>query len=346
MGGTGTTQGIVHRQTQGLIDGWIRGAVRASQRVLLAAAFATGAQQALAQAYPNKPVTVIVPSAANSGGTNVALRYITDKLRDRLGQPFLIEFRPGGVTTVGTLAMLRAPADGYTISTVNSGFASSAVYTIPYTAADFAPITEHMIIWTAFVVGGPMPVKNFAEFIQYAKSRPAGVQISLATVGPLPQLFSYDMGQRLGFSFLYVPYKGSADIFQGMGGGHVDSTFAAVGAADALAAEGKLKVIALAMPKRSPKYPDIPVISEYLPGFEFGGWGAFVASAKAPKPIIQHLSSEIQAIMKNPEVPPMWDKFGLVAVSSTPEELGEIIRKETEYFDRLAKGIGMKPLTP
>jgi tripartite-type tricarboxylate transporter receptor subunit TctC len=301
---------------------------------------------AWAQTYPSKPVTVIVPSAPNSGGTNSALRYVTEKLKDRTGQPFLIDFRPGGITTVGTLAMLRAPADGYTISTANSGFASSAVYVLPYAAADFAPISLYIGIWTAFVASGNLPVKNFAEFIQYAKSRPAQNQVSLATVGPLPQLFSYDLGQRLGFSFLYVPYKGSAEIFQAMGGGHVDATFAAVGAADALAAEGKLKLLALSMPKRSPKYPEVPVVAEYVPGWEFGGWGAFIASAKVPRPIVQRLSNEVREILQSPEVPAMFDKFGVVPTSNTPDELTEMIRKENEYFDRLAKGVGLKPITP
>lgn len=303
------------------------------------------AQTAAPSTWPNRPIRLILPSAAGGAG-DITSRLIAQKLSDRLGQQVVVENRAGGAGVVGSTAIARAAPDGYTVGLLSaSTHAASAALNpdLPYKAdADFAPIS--IIGDLPIVVAGypGLEAKNIGELVAAAKAKPGSITNGWAAT--LPYLAALLFSQRTGIALNHIPYKGSGQASMDLVEGRIQIQFGTISPILALLREGKLKPYAVTSIKRTRALPDTPTIAEtMLPGFDASLWLAWGAPAGTPVPIIRRLNKEIVAILKEKEIQDAFAHHGVDVVSSTPEELGaRIVNEVATYRDIVAK-TGISP---
>jgi len=323
-------------------------AVRAIGVVVAAALTmsAAVAQTASPSTWPNRPIRLILPSAAGGAGDTTS-RLIAQKLSDRLGQQVVVENRAGAAGVVGSTAIARAEPDGYTIGllTASTHAASAALNPdLAYKAdTDFAPIS--MIGDLPIVIAGysGLPAKNLAELVAAAKSKPSSIANGWAAT--LPYLAALLFSQRTGIQLNNVPYKGSGQASMDLVEGRIQIQFGTITPILALLRDGKLKPFAVTSAKRTGALPDTPTVAEaLLPGFDASLWLAWGAPAGTPDPIIRRLNKEIVEIIKEKDIQDAFAHHGVDAVSSSPEELAARIKKEiAAYRDIVAKtGISLR----
>jgi tripartite-type tricarboxylate transporter receptor subunit TctC len=309
---------------------------------IAALGFTAGAH---AQNYPTKPVKLINPWTP-AGPAELLARQIGTKLQESLGQPFIIESKPGANGTIGATYVAKAPADGYTILFSHVGpmaIHPAVVDKMPYdTLKDFEPITQVAAGALVFLVRNDIPAKNVRELIAYAKANPG--KLSCGSVGPAStsHLACEQLNMLGGVSTVHVPYKGSAPVVTDMLGGTIAISFLNIAGVKAQIDAGQIRAIGVSTLKRSAVLPDLPAMSEVLPGFEVNSWYGMMAPAGTPKAIVSLLQRETAKILKSPDVQERLKALGLEPVGSTPEEHAKQLRSDLERWAKLAKAVQLK----
>lgn len=299
-----------------------------------------------AAGYPNKPVRWIVDFPAGGLSDTIA-RTVGAKLQESLGQPFVVDPRPGAGGLVAYGLGAKATADGYTISIVSAPFSVNLnLYEkLPYdTFRDFAPISLMATAPNVLVTGPTIPVKTVQELIAYAKSRPGGANFGSVGNGSSPHLTGELFKTRAALNATHVPFNGSGPALNDLMAGRVDFMFVNYPAARPLARAGRLQILASADDKRLRAFPDVPTIAESgFPGFRSTTWVGSAAPAGTPERIIDTLNREMVRILKLEDVRERLDLLGFEARGSTPGEFRAFLKEEVKRWQRVIKDAGIKP---
>ena len=309
-------------------------------RMLIAGIAAAIAASAAAQPYPNKPVKLINPWTP-AGPAELLARIVGTKLQESLGQPFIIESKPGANGTIGATYVAKAPPDGYTILFSHVGpmaISPAVVDKMPYdTLKDFEPITTVAAGALVLLVRNDIPVKNLRDLIAFGKANPG--KLTCGSVGPASTThFACELLNLLGgISTIHIPYKGSAPVIQDMLGGQISIAFINIAGVKPQLDAKQLRPLGVTTLKRSGVLPDVPTMSEVLPGFEVNSWYGMMAPAGTPKEIVHLLQRETAKALKLPDVAERLRQFGLDPVGSTPEEHAAQLRSDLERWAKVAK---------
>lgn len=310
---------------------------------VLAAALAVGS--ASAQQFPTKPIRLIVPFAPG-GATDYMGRTIAQKLSESLGQPVVVDNRPGANAILGTDMVAKAAPDGYTLLLNAFGHATNPylVAKLPYdTVKDIAPITL-LVTGPLLLVAHPsVPANNVKELIAYLKANPNKLNYASGGIGS-SQHFAMELLQNVsGTKMTHIAYKGTAPAYVDLLAGTTSMMFDNLVTAMPQVKAGKLKAIAVSTPQRMSQVPDVPTVMESgLPGFETGIWHGILTTAGTPKPIIDRLNSEIVKALNAPDVKEQFLARGLIPVGGTPEQFDAFIRSEMGKWSKVIKEAGIK----
>jgi len=316
---------------------------------LLSAAAAAGAWPALwaQESFPARPIRVIVPFAPG-GAIDVAVRVMTDRVAVEIGQPVVVEAKPGAATIIGADAAAKAPPDGYTVlvttssTTINN---AGAYKRLPYDpAASFAPVT--LVSLGSVMFSGPAnaPYANLQEFAQWAKAQNRPISYGTWGKGSSAHLFGELLRTRHGLPMQHVPYKGDVSALTDVRGGVLDTTFSSPVSARPLVRAGAIKALGMTGPRRSGGLPDLPTFGEQgFAGFELAGYVAVYVPAGTPKPIIDRLNKAFVAAIRTPEVSQRLIDQGQDPIASTPEELAEVYQRDAPQWLALMKTAGVEP---
>jgi tripartite-type tricarboxylate transporter receptor subunit TctC len=315
-------------------------------RTLLAALLCLAALGAQAQTYPAKPIRILIAQAPGSA-TDVISRVVANRLGEALGQPIVIEARPGAGGVLGTEAAARSGADGYTLFMANNSTHGSnpALYAkLPYDAVnDFAPITLVASVPYVLVVDPSLPVKNVDELIKLAKSAPGKMNFASAGNGSTHQFCGELLKSMAGIDMVHVPYKGSPPAIAGLLGGEVQMMFANLTDIGSQLKSGRVKALAVTTPKRAPLLPEVPTLEEAgYPGFEIESWFGLLAPHGTPAPIIARLNAETVKVLARDDVKQTLNAQGLQLEPGTPEQFAAHIKREIAKFTRIARAAGIK----
>ncbi len=299
---------------------------------------------ASAQTYPSKAVKLVVPFPAGSATDQIA-RVVGQQLQESLGQPFVVENKPGAQGSIAATEVARAAPDGYTLMlTTNTPQAAnvSLFKKLNYDPVkDFAPIARLGTISFMIMVRPDFPAKNLKEFLHHAKANPGKLSAGYGSAGSqVSQAMLRSMGK---IDFIDVPYKGLPQAITDVMGGQISFTFADLANALAQIKGGKLRGIAVTSQKRSALAPDVPAIAEELPGYELIAWFALVAPAATPAPVVSRLHDITVKSLAKPEVAARFATLGTDVAPMNPEQLGGFIRSEIAKWAKMAREAGIQP---
>ncbi len=316
----------------------------AAAAVLLTAA--AGVEGAWAQAYPNKPIKIIVPFPPGNT-VDTQSRLIGPKMQERLGQPVIVENRLGASGMLGMGVVAKSPADGYTLGAGQGGNLCVLPHTsknVPYDALkDFQPIALTTTNYLVIYAYAGAPFKTFPEMIAYAKANPGKMTVATNGEGGFPHLAMEHLRLMAGFTYNYIPYKGSAQIGTDVMGGQVMMAFDGVAGAMPAIRSGKVNLLAVTSKKRAAFWPDKPSASEFVPGYDSGGWFGFVAPAGVPRDIAVKLNAEINRAMNAPEVVEKMVNSGMVVANESVQYFEDLIKHDYAKYGKLVRDIGFKP---
>lgn len=312
----------------------------------LSIGLAPGAASAqTAKDYPNKPIHLVAPIPPG-GSTDVLLRDVARRLQERWGQPAVVENKPGGAASIGTAAVARAPADGYTLLLVNSGHAINGhVYAkLPFDPVkDFVPVVQMTSLAVGLFVHPSVPAKNLAEFIALLKSKPGALSFASSGNGGATHLAGESFLLATGTKMVHVPYRGSAPAIADVVAGQVPVSFADVPLAAPFFKTGALRPLAVSSATRSPMLPDVPTFDESgLPGILSSVWVGILAPAGTPADTVQKLNREIVAILREPAMSARLVDQGFEVVAGTPEQFGQLIKADYDRFGVIVRKAGIK----
>jgi len=311
---------------------------RLLQSVALAAAMSAGG--AMAQAWPSKPVSLIVPFPAG-GTTDVLARALAEKLTLSLGQTVIVESKPGAGATLGADYVAKARPDGYTllVGAVHHTIASSVYKKLPYDfQKDLAPITTIALVPNVLVVNASTPVNNVAELVALLKARPGAYNYGSNGNGTAQHLIGTQFENMTGTDFGHIPYKGSGPLATDLLGGQITMSFDTVTPVLPHIKAGKLRALAVTTARRSSALPDVPTLDEAgLKGFNIGTWFGVLAPVATPKDVLARLNAEMVKVIQSPEFRKRMDEIGAEAIGDSAEHMAQQIRSETEKFAKLVK---------
>jgi len=321
--------------------------IRIAISMVLFAAAGLFAGGAFAQAYPVKPIRLIVP-AAPGDSCDVLSRLIGQKVSERLGQPLTADNRVGAGGQVGLQLIARAAPDGYTIGCGQGGnmvIVPIAHKKVAYdTMKDFVPIMVPVTNFLGLVVHPSVPFKGVKDLVAYGKANPGKLVFGSNGEGAFIH-FSVELLRTMGgFTYLHVPYQGVAPIMTDIMSGRIDSTITSFVSVKPYVDAGRLKLLAIGRATRSPKYPDYPTIAETLPGYENSGWFGFVGPAGMSREQVALLNKEMNRAVTQPDVREKLDSYGLEIHTESPEYFANMIRKDMEKWGKVARDIGFKQL--
>jgi len=301
---------------------------------------------ACAQAYPSKPVRVIV-AFAPGGGADIVARMISQHLSERLGQSFIVENRGGAGGIVGTDAVAKASPDGYTLLFGQQGpnaINPSLYAKLPYDAIrDFAPITQATLYPYVIALHPSVPAANFKELLALARARPGELSYATAGLGSSAQLAAELLMRQAGIKLNHIPYKGAGPALMDTVAGQVSMVFGDAASAAGQARAGKVRAVAVTGARRLPLLAEVPTVAEAgLAGYEAAAWHGWLAPAGTPPAIVKRLQTEIAAILKLPDVRERLARDGLEPVGSTPEQFAAYIRSEIEKWGKVVREAGIK----
>ena len=301
---------------------------------------------AFAQAFPNRPVRLVVPFPAG-GTTDILARAIAEKLSSALGQQFVVDNRPGAGGNIGADIVAKAAPDGYTLlmGTVGTHAINPSLYAkMPYDAMkDFAPVILVAGVPNVLVVNPEVPVKTVSDLIALAKAKPGTINFASSGNGTSIHLSGELFKSMTGVQMSHDPYKGSAPALTDLIGGQVQLMFDNLPSALPFIKGGKLRAVAVTSSKRAPALPDLPTIAESgVPGFEASSWFGILAPAATPKDIIAKINAEANKALQSPEMKEKLLSQGAEAVGNTPEHFAEYIRNETLKWAKVVKDSGAK----
>jgi tripartite-type tricarboxylate transporter receptor subunit TctC len=298
-----------------------------------------------AQSYPNRPVRLVV-GFAPGGGNDITARLLGQWLSERLGQPFVIENRPGAGTNVATEAVVNAAPDGYTILFVAP---SAAINATLYEKLNFnfirdlAPIAGIMRIPNVMVVNPSVPARTVPEFIAYAKANPGKINVASPGVGTSVHLSAELFKMMTGVDMVHVAYKGSAPSLTDLLGGQVQVSFATMPASIEFIRTGKLRALAVTTATRSPALPEVPTVGEFVPGYEVSTWYGLCVRMGTPAEVIDKINKEINAGLADPTIKARLTDLGGITIAGSPGDFGRLIADETEKWAKVIRAANIKP---
>jgi len=311
----------------------------AAVALALPAAFPTAAQ------FPSRPVTLVLPSAPGDP-TDLIARVLQPRMSERLGQPFVIENRPGGSGVIASAAVAKATPDGHTLLLPLSAHSINpiALRNLPYdTFRDFAPVTQ--LARFPLFVGANLSVagSNLREFIEAAKARPGHLNFASPGPGTLGFLVGEEISRRSGLNAVHLAFKGGAPAIQALLADQVQYCAITLNLLGPHFASGKLKPLAVTSGARSPRLPNVPTVAESgFPGFEAYNWIGVFAPAGTPPAVIARLHDELVAALHEPDVVPRLTAVGFEIVGSSPEDLDRLVRREYEHWDKFVREFNIK----
>ena len=325
----------------------IRSAARAAALTLACAALAGAAPFASAQDKFDRPIKLLV--GFPPGGTaDLIARVVADKMKDSLGQPVIVENRPGAIGRIAADAVKAAAPDGTTIMVMPIG----PMAVVPHVYADitydpvkdFTPIAIGATFQFAIAAGPQSGTKKWSEFVAWAKANPGKVSYATSGAGSLPHFFGVLLGKEIGVTMLHVPYKGSAAYVGDLIGGQIPAAIDAIADLTELHRAGKVTILASSGAKRSTALPDVPTFAELgVKDVEALGWFGFFAPAKTPKPIVEALNRAINRALTSPDVAEKLSRVGMDPATGTPEEFGRIVASDYAKWGPIVKASGFKP---
>jgi tripartite-type tricarboxylate transporter receptor subunit TctC len=291
---------------------------------------------AWAQAYPSRPVRVIVPVAAG-GGSDITARLIGQRLSERLGQPFVIENRPGGALNIGTEAVVKAPSDGYTLllatttNTINATLYDKLNFNF---IRDIAPVATISRYTWVMVVHPSFPAKTVPEFIAYAKANPGKINIASGGIGSASHVSGELFRMMTGVNLVHVPYRGQAPALADLLAAQVQVMFPAI--------SSTIEYVAVTTATRSDELPHIPTVAEFVPGYEASGWNGFGSPKSTPTEVIDKLNREINTALADPKIKAQLADLGTTPFAGSPADFGKLISEETEKWGKVIRAANIK----
>ncbi len=317
---------------------------RATVLLTLVTGLATSAH---AQTYPSKPITILVSLAAGTG-MDTLVRIYAEKLSQALGQPVVVENKPGGAGIVAGETIAKGPPDGYTLAV-----ATSAILAIRPTLfkvrpfdplTDFVPISNYVKSPFVLIVNPALPVKTAQEFIAYVKEHPGKLSYSSSGIGAAPHLTMEFLKQKFGLDIAHVPYRSSPQSIADVAAGHISAAVAEAGASLPLIKDGKLRALAVTSSTRFPSMPEVPPLAEAvgMPGLEAVSWHVIFARHDTPRDIVEKLHGEMKRIMAAPEMRQKTETIGLIPIDTpSVEGIKAYIKDETEKWGALVRQLGL-----
>jgi tripartite-type tricarboxylate transporter receptor subunit TctC len=288
--------------------------------------------------WPSKPIKLLVGFPAG-GGADAMARLIGQKLADRLGTPVVVENKTGATGTICSDAVAKSAPDGYTLQLAHIN--SNAIGPLLVAKGKFHPVDD----FTPIALLGITPqvlahhpkhkFKDVADLIAYAKANPGKLTFMSSGVGSAQHIAGEDFKLKAGIDMLHVPFKGTGEAVAALLSGEVDMTFSSTGSAMPHVKSGKLALLAVCTPKRVPDMPNVPAVAETVKGFEMTTWYGLAGPKKLPAPIVERLSTEVQAILKQPEVVKRFDELDAVISPGGPKEFGDFWRAEVARYTKL-----------
>jgi tripartite-type tricarboxylate transporter receptor subunit TctC len=310
-----------------------------------AAALPVVSRIAQAQAYPTRPVRIMVGFAAG-GGNDIATRLIGQWLSERLGRPFIVESRPGAAGNIATEAVVRAPADGYTLLIFGPEAAINAtLYDKPNFnfMRDIAPVATINQEPAVLLVNPSVPAQTVREFISYAMAYPGKINMGSAGVGAASHVMGEHFKLATGINMVHVPYRGGGPATAGLIVGPVQVMFNRLTPTIGYIRTGQVRALALTTPRRSPALPDIPPLGDFVPGYEAIEWLGIGVPRNTPAQIIDKLNREINAALADPTFTARLADLGTAPMAMTPADFGKLIADETEKWGKVIRAANIKP---
>ena len=299
-----------------------------------------------AQAYPTKPITIIVPFPAGGGTSDLLARVIAQKLSEAWGQPVIVDNKPGASGNIGAAMVAKSPPDGYTLL-----MAAAAISTAPALYKDpgfklFENLTPLTVIGTVpfmLVVHPSLPVTNVAEFIAYAKANPNKLSLGSGGNGTIPHLGGELFKMRAGIQFEHIPYKGGILAMNDLVGGQIQFTIDGGSHVVTQIEAGKIRLIAVTSAQRLPAYPNVPTVAESgFPGYEASAWQMLLVAGGTPKPIVDKIQQEVAKALKSPDVAERLQKLGITSSGISTAETDAFLRAEMLKWGDVVKKTGAK----
>ena len=311
----------------------------------LALTLALAASAASAQAYPAKPVRVVVAFTAG-GTTDMLSRLVAQQLTEKLKQPFLIDNKPGGGGNIGTELVVRAAPDGYTliVNSVGPMAVNATLYgKLPFNRlTDLVPVVQIADVPNVLVVHPSLPVKSMEEFVAYAKAHPGELNYSSTGIGTSSHLAGYMLAKRAGVQATHVAYKG-AEALRDLLAGRVQFMFATIPSVMPHIVAGKLRAIAVSSLKRSRSLPDVPTVADKgFAGFEAGSWFGFFAPKGTPPEVIAQLNKAVNEVLLIPAIEQQMVAQGADPVGGTPKQLGQFVQREHDKWRVIVRDSGAR----
>jgi tripartite-type tricarboxylate transporter receptor subunit TctC len=314
-------------------------------RLLVVTLAALAPAIAAADAWPAKPVKIIVPFAAG-GATDVVARLLGQKLNEAWGQAVVVEDRAGAGGNIGADAVAHSPADGYTLLMTSGSIVTANPYM--YKSMSFDPAKD--LVGITNVATGPqviavansVPAKTLKDFIAYVKANPGKVNFGSAGVGTQTHLAAENFAYTAGLEMTHVPYKGEAAALTDLVGGQIQMVTPNLGGAINLIKGGKIRALAVTSRERSPELPDVPAAAEALPGFENAGWFGLMAPAGTPKEVIEKIYRDTAKILQSEDFRNQLAKQGMVPVGNSPADFQAAIREESKRWEKVIRERGLK----
>jgi tripartite-type tricarboxylate transporter receptor subunit TctC len=309
-----------------------------------AAAHTALSRTASAQAYPTRPVRLIVPFGP-AGATDITARLIGHWLSERLGQQFIIENRPGAGGNIATEAVVRAPPDGYTLLYVTTANASNAT---AYDKLNFnfihdiAPVAAIISFPYIMVVNPSVPAKTLPEFIAYAKANPGKINMASPGIGSTPHVNGELFKVMTSTNMVHVPYRSAAAVMTDLLSGQVQLYFGTTASSLEYVRTGKLRALGVTIERRLDALPEIPTVAEFVPGYEASNWYGVGAPNTTPAEIIDKLNKEISAGLADPNMKARLADLGGTVLAGSPADFGKLISDETEKWAKVIKFAGIK----
>jgi tripartite-type tricarboxylate transporter receptor subunit TctC len=309
-----------------------------------AAALPAVSRLAMAQAYPSRPVRIIVGFPAGAG-TDTTARLIGQWLSERLGQQFIIENRPGAGSNVATEAAVRAPPDGYTLLFVTTPNAINAVLYEKLNfnfIRDIAPVAGIIRVPLVMEVHPSFPARTISEFIAYAKANPGKINMASAGIGSTPHVAGELFKMMAGVNMIHVPYRGGAPAITDLLGGQVQVMFSALSDSMEVIRSGQLRALAVTTATRLDVLPNLPIVGDFVPGYEASAWYGIGAPKNTPAEIVDKLNKEINAALADPKIKGRLVDLGGTVLGGTPADFGKLIAEETEKWGKVIHAANIK----
>ena len=303
---------------------------------------------AAAQNYPNRLIRVIAPFPPGGGATDIIIRLTTPKMSESMGQSVVIENRAGANGIIGSDMVAKAAPDGYTLLFASSSNVATIMYmnkNVPFDPVkDFTPVSLMASPITGFAVHPSVPVNSIKELIEYGRKNPGKLTFGSSGIGSMHHLTGEAFKRITGVDMLHVPYKGAAPAINAIMAGQIMVYFPGTSSIRPMLPAGKIKLLGLLEPERYSGLPDVPTVSETIPGFtKAASWFAMFGPAALPQPITSRLQGEIAKAMNHPDVKARLDEVDIRIIASTPQQLAATLKSDIEKSGELMKALGIKP---